>query len=127
LHQTTCVYTPQKNDILERKNRLLLEITHVLLFQSKIPKTFWLDAVLTATYLINRLPIINLNYKNSLEILYKRKIIIDHLRVFGCVCYVNNNKRDKLDYTSIKPTFLDIPLKKDYKFYDPINKKYYIS
>jgi hypothetical protein len=108
-------------------NRHLLEITRVLLFQSKIPKTFWSDAVLTATYLINRLPSINLNYKSILEIFYKRKIIIDYLRVFECVCYVHNNKRDKLDYTSIKAIFLGYSTKKGYKCYDPINKKYYIS
>jgi len=127
-HQTTCVYTPQQNGVSERKNRHLLEITRVLLFQSKIPKTFWSDAVLTATYLINRLPSMNLNYKSPLEILYKRKIIIDHLRVFGCVCYVHNNKRDKLDYTSIKAIFLGYSTqKKGYKCYDPKNKKYYIS
>jgi hypothetical protein len=38
LHQTTCVYTPQQNDISKRKNRHLLEVTQVLLFQSNIPK-----------------------------------------------------------------------------------------
>ncbi|CAL8090388.1 unnamed protein product [Prunus armeniaca] len=28
LHETTCPYTPQQNDVAERKNRQILEITH---------------------------------------------------------------------------------------------------
>jgi hypothetical protein len=89
-----------------KKNRHLLEVTRVILFQNNVPKVFWSDAVLTATYLINILPSIKLNYKNPLEILYKEKINVGHLKVFGCQCYVHKNKQDKLDYTSIKVIFL---------------------
>jgi transposase InsO family protein len=106
LHQTTCVYTPEQNSVSERKNRHILEITRVLLFQSNVPKLFWSDAILTYVYLINRLSSANLNYKSPLEIIYQRKIIIDHLRVFECLCYVhNNNKQDKLDVRAIKAIF----------------------
>jgi hypothetical protein len=49
-------------------------------------------------YLINILPNVNLKFKSPLKILYGRKINIDHLRVFGCVCYVHQNIIDKLDY-----------------------------
>jgi hypothetical protein len=84
--------------------------------------------MLTATYLINRLPSANLYYKSPLEIIYQRKLNIDHLRVFGCMCYAhNNNKQDKLDYTSIKAIFLGYSSQKSYKCYDSINKKIYIS
>jgi hypothetical protein len=121
------VYTPQQNNISERKNRHLLEVTRVLLFQSNIPKQYWLDAILTASYLINRLPSNILNYKSPLQILYKKKFIIDHLKIFGCTCYVHNNKRDKLDCTSIKVIFLGYSTQKRYKCYEPINHKIYIS
>jgi hypothetical protein len=69
-----------------------------------------------------------LNYKSPLQIFYKRKIIIDHLKIFGCTYYVHNNKRDKLDCTSIKAIFLGYYThKKWYKCYDLINHKFYIS
>jgi transposase InsO family protein len=104
-HQTSCVYTPQQNGISERKNHHLVEMTRALLFQNNVPKFFWSEAVLTAAYLINKLPSVNLKFKSPLEILYGRKINIYHLRIFRCVCYVHKNKVDKLDYTSTKEIF----------------------
>ncbi|RVW93300.1 Retrovirus-related Pol polyprotein from transposon RE1 [Vitis vinifera] len=56
LHQTSCVDTPSQNRVAERKNRHLLETTRALMFQMKVPKQFWADAVSTACFLINRMP-----------------------------------------------------------------------
>jgi hypothetical protein len=82
-------------------------MTRVLLYQNNIPRIYWSDVVLTSVYLINRLSSAKLNYKSPLEILYQRKIIIDHLKIFGCTSYVyNDNKQDKLDVRTIKTIFL---------------------
>ena len=54
LHQKFCVDTPFQNRVAERKNRHLLEITRVLLFQMYVPKHFWADVVYTTCFLINR-------------------------------------------------------------------------
>ena len=56
LHQTYCVYTPQQNGVAERKNRHLIETTHTLLIHGEVPEHLWGDAILTACYLINRMP-----------------------------------------------------------------------
>nr|GFB28835.1 ribonuclease H-like domain-containing protein [Tanacetum cinerariifolium] len=56
VHQTTCPHTPEQNGVAERKNRLLLEMTRSLIIESHVPKSFWPEALATATYLINRLP-----------------------------------------------------------------------
>jgi hypothetical protein len=82
------------------------------MFQNNVPKIYWSDVILTATYLINRLPSVILNKKISLEVIYQRKIIFNKLRIFGCTCYVHQNKRDKLDHTSIKTIFLEYSSKK---------------
>ncbi|RVX15883.1 Retrovirus-related Pol polyprotein from transposon TNT 1-94 [Vitis vinifera] len=56
VHLSSCVDTPQQNGIAERKNRHLLEVARSLMFSMNVPKLFWGQAVLTAAYLINRMP-----------------------------------------------------------------------
>lgn len=55
LHQTSCAYTLQKDGIAERKNRHLLEVVRSIMFAIHVPNFFQDEAILTATYLINRL------------------------------------------------------------------------
>jgi Integrase core domain/GAG-pre-integrase domain len=97
VHQTTCVNTPQQNGISERKNRHLLEVTRAILFQNNVPNIYWSDAVLTATYLINRLSSPRLKNMNHLEILKERKIDLDHIQVFGCTNFVHIKRNNKFD------------------------------
>jgi hypothetical protein len=97
IHQITCVYTPQQNGVSERKNRHLFEMTRTILFQNNISKIFWSEVILTSVYLINRLPSAILNFKSPFEVLHGRKTSLDHLKVFGCTCFVYKNKLDKLD------------------------------
>jgi hypothetical protein len=103
-------------------------MTRTLLFQNNVPKNFWSEAVLIAVYLINRLSCANLFFKSPYEILYGRKINLEHLKNFGCTSFVHKNRLYKLDFTSIKTIFLGYSSqKKGYKCYDPKDKKLYIS
>ena len=56
LHQSSCVDTPSQNGIAERKHRHLLETAQALLFEMKVSKHFWADAVSITCFLINRMP-----------------------------------------------------------------------
>jgi hypothetical protein len=128
IYQTTCVNTPEQNGVSERKNRHLLEVTRALLFQNNVPKVFWSDAILSATYLINKLSSIKLNNKSPLEILYQWTINIEHLRLFGCVTFIKIKWKSKLDFISTKIIFLGYSsITKGYKYFDPINKKVFNS
>ncbi|GJY86753.1 putative ribonuclease H-like domain-containing protein [Tanacetum coccineum] len=51
--------TPQQNGVAERKNRTLIEAARTMLADSKLPTTFWAEAVNTACYVQNR----SMNYK----------------------------------------------------------------
>jgi len=53
LHQTTCPYSPQQNEVAERKNRHILEVTRSLLIDGNVLSHLWGEAVRSAIYLIN--------------------------------------------------------------------------
>ena len=56
VHQTSCVDTLSHNEVVERKNRHLLETVEALLFQMHVLKHFWANAISIACFLINRMP-----------------------------------------------------------------------
>ncbi|XP_059632903.1 eIF-2-alpha kinase GCN2 isoform X3 [Cornus florida] len=134
-HQSTCVDTPQQNGIAERKNKHLLEVSRAIMFSMNVPKYLWGEAVLTATYLINRMPTRVLNYFTPLESLKKSfpetRIYSNlPLKVFGCTVFVHlpSRLRSKLDPRAEKCVFVGYaPNKKGYKCFNPTKKKMFIS
>ena len=121
VHETSCVGTPQQNGRIERKHRHILNTVRALRFQANLPTEFWSYCALTAGYLINRTPTALLNGKTPFEMIYKRPPPLDHLRVFGCVCYVHNQKHrgDKFESRSNKSIFLGYPFaKKGWRVYN---------
>ncbi|KAM2081358.1 hypothetical protein ACFX1T_035003 [Malus domestica] len=130
LHHTSYVGTPQQNGVAERKNRDLLEKSKSLMLQMHVPRKFWSQALLTAAYIINRLPTRVLNSKSPDEVMKGRTIDISHLRTFGCTCYVHIQAahRDKLDPRAVKSAFMGYSsTQKGYKYYNPFNGKIGIS
>lgn len=55
-HQTTCPNKPQQNARVERKYKHLLEVAISIKFQRHFHIHLWGYFLLTATYIINRLP-----------------------------------------------------------------------
>ena len=118
IHQTTCPDTPQQNGVAERKNRILLEITRSLMFESHLPAHYRPEALATATYLTNRLPTKAMAFQTPLDTLKNHTSIpSSHSlppRVFGCVVYLHIPKcvRTKLEPRTIKCVFLGYGLLK---------------
>jgi hypothetical protein len=131
IHQTSCVRTPQQNGIAERKNGPILAIARALMLQMHVPKPFWADVVLTATYLLNRMPSRVLKGKSPFEILFADKSPFSvPLKVFGCVSFVHNlnPSRDKLDPRAHKCIFLGYSrTQKGYRCYSPSLQKHFVS
>ena len=133
--QSSCVDTPQQNGIAERKNKHLLEVARALLFTHKVPKIFWGDAVLTATFLINRMPSKVLKFATPIsefsKIFPQTKIPSTlPLKTFGCTVYIHNKDVNlgKLDPRGTRCVFLGYsPSKKGYKCYDPKKQKYFVT
>uniref|UniRef100_A0A2N9FM86 Integrase catalytic domain-containing protein n=1 Tax=Fagus sylvatica TaxID=28930 RepID=A0A2N9FM86_FAGSY len=54
--QLTISNTPQQNGVAERRNRTLLDMVRSMMAQANLPISFWGDALLTAAYILNRVP-----------------------------------------------------------------------
>ncbi|GJR87327.1 retrotransposon protein, putative, ty1-copia subclass [Tanacetum coccineum] len=55
-HEFTAPYSPQQNGIAERKNRTLKEMVNAMLISSGLSQDMWGEAILTATYILNKIP-----------------------------------------------------------------------
>ncbi|XP_019158475.1 PREDICTED: uncharacterized protein LOC109155214 [Ipomoea nil] len=134
IHQTTCPHTPEQNGVVERKNRILLEITRALLIESRVPKSFWPEAIATAAYLINRLPTNILKLKTPLQTLSGFTKVPPALtlqpRIFGCSIFVHIPKtnRTKLDPCAEKCVFIGYGVnQKGYRCYNPKTRQMFTT
>ena len=133
IHQSSCPNTPQQNGVSERKNRHLLDVARALMYTTNVPYHFWGEAVLTAAYLINRMPSRVLEFQTPCEILlgvYPHTKLITRIpvKIFGCSVFVHKQNPSKLQPRSLKCIFLGYsPTQKGYKCYSPTLKRYFIS
>ena len=105
LRHKTVRNTPQQNGVAERMNRTLLEKVRCLLFSSGMPKSFWGEALSTASLLINRIPSSVLNFKCPEGIWTGKKVNFEYLKVFGCEAYAHQSD-GKLEPRSKKCVFV---------------------
>lgn len=128
IQQTSCPYTPQHNGVAERKNRHLMEVARSMMFHANVPKRFWGDVVVIATYLINRTPTRVLLDATPYEVLNKTKPSIDHLCVFGCFVLIPGELRNNLEARSTKAMFIGYSThQKWYKCYVPDTRRVLVS
>nr|GEW00806.1 ribonuclease H-like domain-containing protein [Tanacetum cinerariifolium] len=77
--------TPQQNSVAKRKNKTLIEAARTMLVDSKLPTTFWAEAVNTACYVLNRALVIKPHNKTPYELIRGRPPLIDFMKPFGIV------------------------------------------
>ncbi|GJR91387.1 putative ribonuclease H-like domain-containing protein [Tanacetum coccineum] len=82
--------TPQQNGVAERKNRTLIEAARTMLADSKLPTTFWAEAVNTACYVQNKVLVIKPHNKTPYELFLGRKPALSFMRPFGCPVTILN-------------------------------------
>ncbi|GJT04069.1 retrovirus-related pol polyprotein from transposon TNT 1-94 [Tanacetum coccineum] len=82
--------THQQNGVAERKNRTLIEAARTMLADSKLPTTFWAEAVNTACYVQNRVLVTKPHNKTPYEIFFGRKPALGFMRPFGCLVTILN-------------------------------------
>ncbi|KAI3758874.1 hypothetical protein L6452_06446 [Arctium lappa] len=84
--------TPQHNGVAESINRTLFEVARSLLADSKLPITFWAEAVNTACYVQNRVLVVKSQGKTPYELFNRKKPFIGLFKPFGCPCTILNTK-----------------------------------
>ena len=129
-HQCTVPYTPQQNGVAERKNMSLMEMARCMVKSQVLPHAFWLEAVMCATYVLNRCPTKALQNITPYESWHGRKPSVAHLRVFGCLAYalVPVQQRRKLDDKAVKCVFIGYSSEsKGYRLYHPQTKCILVS
>jgi transposase InsO family protein len=87
-HEFSSPYTPQQNDVVERKNRTLLDMARTMLDGYKTSDRFWAEAINTACYSINRLYLHRILKKTSYELITGKKPNVSYFRVFGSKCFI---------------------------------------
>ncbi|GJZ49690.1 putative ribonuclease H-like domain-containing protein, partial [Tanacetum coccineum] len=75
--------TPQKNGVAERKNRTLIEAARTMLADSKLPSTFWAEAVNNTCYVQNKVLVTKPYNKTPYELFLGRKPDLGFMRPFG--------------------------------------------
>lgn len=130
LHETTCPYTPEQNGVAERKHCHIVETAITLLQQAHLPIMFWLEAITTALYLINRLPNSSVQFQVPFHVLYNKAPDYHLLKPFGCCCFpwLRPYSTNKLESRSTPCIFLGYCAStKGYRCLDPSTNKVYIS
>ena len=124
--EKTIPRTPQQNGVAERMNRTLNKRARSMRLHVVLLKTFWVDAVSTAAYLINRGPSVPMEFRLPKEIWSGKEAKFSHLKVFCCVSYVyvDSDARSKLDAKSKICFFIGYDDEKfGYRFWDEQNRK----
>ena len=101
-------HTPQKNRVVERKKKTLVECAHSMLQGKNISNGFRAEAINIVVYLKNMSPTKSLNLQTPFEAFHGYKLEAGHLRVFGCKAFahVPKDERSKLNAKSIKCIFI---------------------
>ena len=87
LHETSAADTPEQNGTAERMNQTLATLTNTMLEESKLPKSFWADAMDTAAYITGRSPASTISRKTPYEQLFNRNVDPTLFCPFGCPTY----------------------------------------
>jgi len=106
-HEVTTADMPQHNGIAERLNRMLLDKSHAMLADAKLPKSYWLEA-LNYTMLLHKLSPSRSTTTTPSEAYTGTKPDVSRLHIFRCMAHVHVPKQswDKLSARSLSCIFL---------------------
>ncbi|GJR16949.1 retrovirus-related pol polyprotein from transposon TNT 1-94 [Tanacetum coccineum] len=87
-HQTSTARTPEQNEVVERRNRTLVEAARTMLSVAKVPLFFWAEAIATTCFTQNRSLVIPRHEKTPYHIINDRKPSVKFFHIFCSLCYI---------------------------------------
>ena len=107
IHERTPPYSPQSNEVAERKNHTLTDLVNAMLDTAGLSKAWWGEAILTACHVLNRVPTKNKDM-TPFEEWEKKRLKLSYLRTWGCLAKVNVPipKKRKLGSKTVDCVFL---------------------
>jgi hypothetical protein len=94
-------HNPQQNGVAERKNRMIMGASRVMLHDQGLPMHLWVEACNTAVYVKNCCPHRVLGMSTPVEAFIGKKPDVSHFKIFGSSVYVHVTKdsRKKMEPT----------------------------
>lgn len=130
IHEVSTPYCPEQNGRVEREMRTVVEAARTMLVAKNMDKSFWAEAVNTATFVINRTGTSTIPNKTPYELWTGKSFDIKWLQVFGSKAYVHiaKVKRQKWDDKSKSGIFVGYcETTKGYRIYKPNERTVEIS
>ena len=113
LHESSCVATPKQNGMAECSIGYVTSTAHTLLLNYQVPWSYWGEAILTSTHLVNRLPFQRLQFSSPhdrMNATFSDVCLWTGLLpwVFGCTTYVHDTSLAfmKLDAHALRCVFV---------------------
>ena len=128
--QLTAPYSPQQNNVVERRNQTIVSTARSLMKAMEVPARIWGESMTTAVYLLNRSPTKSVDGQTPFEVWHGYKPDVSYLRVFGCVAHVKVTKPNpaKLDDRSTPMVLFGYePGSAAYHVYDPVKNRVHVS
>lgn len=122
----TMPYENNQNGIAERAIRTINDMARMMRIGAQLPEKFWVFACLTAGYIHNRIPNVNMADKTPLKLLFGKKPHMEGLQVFGKDDFVHipGERRGKLEARPQRCIFIGyIPGSTGWRFYNHLTSK----
>ncbi|GJZ42313.1 retrovirus-related pol polyprotein from transposon TNT 1-94 [Tanacetum coccineum] len=90
LRQFSVARTPQQNGVTKRRIMTQIEAARTMLADSKLPTTFWAEAVNIACYVQNKVLVVKPHNKTPYELFHGRTPTLSFMRPFGYLVTILN-------------------------------------
>jgi hypothetical protein len=120
--ELTTPYNPQQNNVVERKNKMIMEAVKTMTHDQDLPMCLWAEATMTTVYVQNRLCHSALGFKTPEEMFTGKKPEVSHLKICGCPVFIHIPKenRNKLEPSGKKGIFVGYcEVSKAFRIYIP--------